>query len=190
MPRRFSPTGSYSERQLTRAVGYRVLAHAEFEAYLEERASEVALAALSAWKLTGAVGRTLILLSAFCERERGAIPKSLAAPQQTQVAKWPDRIEVSRRIDIAAEWFFGEVKSNHGIKESNILQLLLPIGFPTGSLDATWLANMNSFGESRGLAAHSSRVRQQLDPHQELNTVQALLAHLRHVDEELNKLVV
>ena len=33
-----SPTGSYSESQLSRTAAYRVLAHAEIEYYLEERA--------------------------------------------------------------------------------------------------------------------------------------------------------
>ena len=36
LPEKFSPTGDYSDRQLDRARGFRLLAHAEIEAFLED----------------------------------------------------------------------------------------------------------------------------------------------------------
>ncbi|MFN7526376.1 MAG: hypothetical protein ACK5QA_02960, partial [Dolichospermum sp.] len=44
-----SPTGLYSESQLSRTAAYRVLAHAEIESYLEERAWEVVQNAKTLW---------------------------------------------------------------------------------------------------------------------------------------------
>lgn len=111
LPKSFSPTGAYSERELTRAVAYRVLAHAEFEGYLEDRATEVALAALRAWKATAAAGRVLVALAAFSDRQSDSIPESLAPSQPNQQAKWSDRIELSRRIDQASESFFQAIST-------------------------------------------------------------------------------
>src|SRR5690554_4327391 len=49
LPAKFSPTGEYSDRQLDRARGYRLLVHAEIESYLEDVAREVATKAIQEW---------------------------------------------------------------------------------------------------------------------------------------------
>ncbi|MFN9403275.1 MAG: hypothetical protein ACK57R_05995, partial [Dolichospermum sp.] len=59
-----SPTGLYSESQLSRTAAYRVLAHAEIESYLEERAWEVVQNAKTLWT-KGKTTRTLICLLGF-----------------------------------------------------------------------------------------------------------------------------
>ena len=40
---KINPTGIYSDRQLALTIAYRVLAHAEIEAYLEDRVQKVAI---------------------------------------------------------------------------------------------------------------------------------------------------
>src|SRR5271170_1595608 len=42
LPKAFSPTGDYTDRELDHARGYRLLVHAEIEAYLEESAQRIA----------------------------------------------------------------------------------------------------------------------------------------------------
>ena len=85
---------------------------------------------------------------------------------------------------------FGHIiKKNHGIKEENLLEILLPVGISESQLDPLWLADMNAFGTARGDVAHrSGTVYKVIDPHLEFNTVQKLLPGLKKLDELLNKL--
>jgi hypothetical protein len=46
------------------------------------------------------------------------------------------------------------VKKNHGIKDENLLKILLPISYPIDDLDTTWLTTMTSFGSLRGEMMH------------------------------------
>ena len=54
---------------------------------------------------------------------------------------------------------------NHGIKEKNILGLLLPIRLSMSDINQTWLATIDSFGSDQGNTAHRSvRAYQPPDP--------------------------
>lgn len=91
--------------------------------------------------------------------------------------------------------FAGSVKKNHGIKEKNLLKLLLPVGVEADSLDQTWLATMNSFGERRGEAAHRStgshRATQQVNPKDELKIVKSLIRDgLKVIDRTIDSLII
>lgn len=192
LPRAFSPTGSYTETKLTRAAAFRVLAHAEIETYLEDRVKDVIRLAISRWR-SGAVSnpiqsRVLLALLAFSGFEAATPPATLVAPQPSQVPLWPDRIELNKRINKAASLMFRGIALNHGVKEENLLSLLIPIGYAPSKIDPNWLAAMNSFGARRGEAAHTARLRQALDPANELKTVNDLLVFLDSVDLEINQL--
>lgn len=50
LPAKFSPTGDYSDRQLDRTRGYRVLVHAEIESYIEDVAREAVTQAIQKWR--------------------------------------------------------------------------------------------------------------------------------------------
>lgn len=65
LPKKFDPLGSYTERQLAHATAYRILVHAEIEAYLEDRVKEVADAAIQEWGKSSKASRTLLALLAF-----------------------------------------------------------------------------------------------------------------------------
>ncbi|MFN6033822.1 MAG: hypothetical protein ACK48B_07200, partial [Dolichospermum sp.] len=73
--------------------------------------------------------------------------------------------------------------------------LLLPIGINSNDLDPnnTWLANMNTFGQKRGLVAHKSATSymtiQTPDPANELNTVTQITDELLRIDELINNLI-
>lgn len=85
------------------------------------------------------------------------------------------------------------IDQNHGVKEANILALLLPIGIDIDDLDCNWLAKMNTFGENRGDVAHKSatsyRTIQPPDPVSELDTVRQITQELLKVDELINQLM-
>jgi hypothetical protein len=43
LPKEFDPTGSYEDDQRTRTIAFRLLAHAEIESFLEDRAKALVL---------------------------------------------------------------------------------------------------------------------------------------------------
>jgi len=85
------------------------------------------------------------------------------------------------------------LNENHGIREKNLLGMLLPIGIESDDIDATWLATIDGFGQDRGSAAHKSsavsRTQQPPDPKNEFDRVTYLLQGLKDIDEMLNYLM-
>ncbi|MFN6325089.1 MAG: HEPN domain-containing protein [Aphanizomenon sp.] len=180
-----SPTGSYSESQLSRTAAYRVLAHAEIESYLEERAWEVVQNAKTIWDKSSKNTRTLICLLGFSGLTMDKPPDTLTPQKGSKTVK-EEKVKISKKIDLAVESFQRVISQNHGVKEDHILSLLLPIGIDSDDLDPAWLATMNTFGEKRGLVAHKSATSymtiQTPDPANELNTVTQIKNELLRID--------
>ena len=187
-----SPTGSYSESQLSRTAAYRVLAHAEIEYYLEERAWTKVIDAKKAWE-TGKTTRTLICLLGFSDLTMDKPPDTLKKPSNVKQDNHDKRLEITEKINSAIKSFKKVIDNNHGLKEKNILALLLPIGIDSDDLDPAWLADMNTLGEKRGLVAHTSATSymtiQTPDPANELNTVTQIKNELLRIDELINNLI-
>ncbi|HCQ22816.1 MAG: hypothetical protein AN481_05735 [Aphanizomenon flos-aquae LD13] len=189
-----SPTGSYSESQLSRTAAYRVLAHAEIEYYLEERAWTIVIDAKKAWE-TGKTTRTLICLLGFSDLTMDKPPDTLKKPNNVKQDNHDKRLEITEKINSAIKSFKKVIDNNHGLKEKNILALLLPIGIDSNDLDPnnTWFATMNTFGEKRSLVAHTSATSymtiQTPDPANELNTVTQIKNELLRIDELINNLI-
>jgi hypothetical protein len=173
LPRIFSPTGTYSDLQLDRTRGYRLLVHAEIESFLEERASEVVNTAFNSWRADLKPRHTITCLVAFCrvtDRVYGSAAESVGNSFAT---------------------FSHIIRHNHGIKEEDLLRFLLPAGVDRAQMDATWLSTISSFGTARGELAHSSvRAHQPIDPKGEYEVVmQKILPGLRDLDAVLQKLL-
>ncbi|MFN5592264.1 MAG: hypothetical protein ACK482_02225, partial [Aphanizomenon sp.] len=104
-----------------------------------------------------------------------------------------EKIKISKKINLALESFKRVISQNHGVKEDHILSLLLPIGIDSDDLDPAWLAIMNTFGEKRGLVAHTSATSymtiQTPDPANELDTVTQITYELLRIDELINNLI-
>ena len=189
---KINPTGLYSESQLSKTAAYRVLAHAEIESYLEERAWEVVQNAKTIWDESGKTTRTLICLLGFSGLTMDEPPDTLTPKKGSKTVK-EEKIKISKKINLALESFKRVISQNHGVKEDHILSLLLPIGIDSDHLDPAWLATMNTFGEKRGLVAHKSATSymtiQTPDPANELNTVTQITDELLRIDELINNLI-
>jgi RiboL-PSP-HEPN len=185
-------TGIYSDRQLALTIAYRVLAHAEIEAYLEDRVWEIAITAKKDWNSTGKTCRTLLSLVAF-SGQMMELPPDTLTPVIGKKSVPPDKIKIGKKVDLAINCFKWVIDQNHGIKEANILALLLPIGIDSDDLDSALIATLNTFGEQRGLVAHSSaisyRTKQPPDPATELNRIQQITQGLLQIDELINALI-
>ena len=166
LPPTFSPTGDYRREDFDRARGYRLLAHAEIEAYIEDRARSVAVSALRTWLKHRRPTRVLVNLLTFQLVQQGLTKTQLkevftrSAPHTDDAAK------------AATQAFMKALSDNHGIREDNILRMLLPLGIQTPDIDPAWLSTIDSFGKSRGETAHTSmKIQAQPDPQTELQTV-------------------
>lgn len=198
LPKKFNPLGRYTERQLAHATAYRILAHAEIEAYLEDRVKEVADNAMQEWRESNKISRTLLCLLAFSGLQLESPPDSLTSSQTSLNKKSREKLQLKKKIGKIYSSFLASVDKNHGLKESNILALLLPVGIDSQDLDQGWLNLMNTFGEKRGLIAQTSassyKTTQPLDPKQELDTVQQIIGKfpgvkgLTYIDDLLNVL--
>ena len=181
LPKQFDPTGTYSERQFDRARAFRLLVHAEIEWYLEEIAFETANKAFDDWQKHGRVTLPLLAMVSFIDARHGKVP------QTGTISPSPD---LDYRIETSKNRFNAYAKGrNNGIREEDILRLLLPVGVRESDLDRTWLSTTNSFGQSRGKAAHMSKqVYNAPDPKSEFEIVNQILAGLLDIDVKLLKL--
>lgn len=194
LPARFSKFGIYHDpaRITVRALSFRVLAHAEIEAYFEERTLEIANAALMAWSTQGHVSRTTLSLLGFSGLNMALPPDTLEAPGENQRKSWPEKTQIETRLKNAVDAYVRYVRvDNHGIRERQIMAMLLPIGIAPSDLDPLALADIDNFGRIRGEAAHSSTAGQLtvgIDPGAEFKTAKEIVLHLAPIDTFLETL--
>ncbi|RWD50176.1 MAG: hypothetical protein EOS36_30615 [Mesorhizobium sp.] len=195
LPSKFDPTGSYKDplRVTTRALSFRVLAHAEVETYLEDRALEIATTALKSWKDSKFVSVVTFHLLGFGGVETSRPPQTLAAPDAQKAKDWPSKVAIDDRLTRCVSGFYYRVsKENHGIKEQNIVDMLIPLGFDMSLCDPLFMQNMSNFGEARGAVAHTSgmaHIKKAIDPKDEYSTLHGILQGLRPIDGEFDRLL-
>ncbi|WP_310484163.1 HEPN domain-containing protein [Chamaesiphon sp. VAR_48_metabat_403] len=192
LPKINPPGIYYSDRQLALTIAYGVFVHAEIEAYLEDRVKQVATDAKIDWDSHGKASRTLLSLLAF-SGEKMELPPDTLSPIKGSKKVLLEKIKLDKKIELAVNCFMKTIKQNHGLKESNILALLLPIGIDSSDLDLSLLVQLNAFGEQRGLVVHSSatsyRTKQPPDPVDELNKINQITQGLLRIDELINALI-
>lgn len=175
LPKQFNAIGKYSVRENDLARAYVVLAHAELEAYIEDRASEIAQRAANNWQVRGRSSRVIRTL---------CISFNMRNEQP-----WLPFTRDPKRINSAVESFKSLVGNNHGIREVNLLRLVFPLGIEHQSIDAALLADLDSFGSSRGVFAHSSiKTQQPIDIEGQYKKVEAITRRLRVLDRRISRL--
>jgi hypothetical protein len=171
-----NPTGNYTPQEFDVVRAFQLLAHAEFEAYLEDVACTVVDTALKGWLADKrprlALGH-LILHVDF----RHVSPTWYAKSEKDRIAAAKDRF-----INFA-------LHSNHGIRERNVLALLLPLGLRLANIRPVWLATIDSFGGVRGQTAHTAKsVQTPPDRDSQEQIVDQILAGLKDLDVKLARL--
>jgi hypothetical protein len=179
LPNRFSPTGTYNQRTLDRARGYRVLAHAEIESFIEDITLGAAKSAMAEWVRSRKPSDLIICLLAHYHdgyNVDGVDIFPLSSRPKTKES-------IKQTVQIALNQYISIHNDNHGVREENLMKMLLPIGVRRDDLDETWITNLNEFGKRRGEVAHKAvKVQQQIDPLAEFNDVKSLLAGLDKLD--------
>lgn len=180
-PRPFKTTGTYTEQELDGTRAYRLLAHAEVEACLEDMARGVAVDVHAAWVGDRRPRVPVVTLLAYSPHRHGSPPEALPLAGPADVAQ---------RVAKAKDSFARAVNANNGLREDNVLALLMPVGITEYDINQTWLATIDSFGQWRGDTAHSSakKARYLPDPATELSTVQNILQGVKDVAAQLDAL--
>ncbi|MFF3332284.1 HEPN domain-containing protein [Streptomyces sp. NPDC002888] len=182
LPQDFDPTGDYEDLVYEQTRAFRVLAHAEFESFIEDRVIDVIDQAVAGWKVSGSIAISLLAVVAYRE-SAPAIPESLseAAARPSKYPALAARIEAAR-----ADMHRYARKQNHGIKEKNLLRLLLPIGLQETDIDSGWLSATETWATARGDAAHKgAKMQVKPDPQNELKTVNVVLDGFRDLDIQM-----
>jgi hypothetical protein len=173
---------------------FRVLSHAEVEAYLEDRVLEIATLAKQSWESRKYVSVVAFHLIGFSGVSMERPPETLSTSDPQKAKNWLGRINIGDRFSRCVTEFHRKVRvENHGIKEKNIMEMFIPIGFGMSKWDPMLLQTLSSFGESRGLIAHTSaraHIRKAVDPKDEYELLQRITTGLELIDEELDRLVI
>lgn len=147
-------------------AAFRLLAHAEFEDYLETKARE-GIASIDAAFRNGqtTVRQNLSVL---------VIAMSLAKPLRFEPQNWPT--DVAELLRAAREW----IGKNNGIKDASFTMLSVFSGKMPDEVDGALSASLSTYGSSRGDVAHKSatRVTTILAPSAEAQAVEDLIAGL------------
>ena len=187
LPNNFSPTGEYTDRQLDRARGYRLLVHAEIESYLEDVAKDCVMCAVKKWKSSGSPSFTIIsLLAAY--HSSWNVDSDASNEDIIRIAKTRVNFKdsVNTVIDLAVLQFIKKISDNHGIKENNFKAIIFPVGVRPEDLDSDCISNLNSFGVLRVDIAHQTkRTTTQINPEDEYKTVSNLIIGLKTLDKKI-----
>lgn len=183
LPQKFSPTGDYSDRQLDRARGFRVLAHAEIEAFLEDLGFEKAKSVVESWKATKSTTDSLFCLVSHYHVGFELSDESELGPKFEVSSRKKVKDEIQEIAERSLSQYASIINQNHGVREENLLRIILPIGVRKSDLDATWVTDLQEFGKRRGTVAHKSvSAHMVIDPQQEWVVVKNLLVGLEKLD--------
>lgn len=166
------PKGNYTLKEQDDIRAYAFLIHAELEYYFEEIAREKSRETLNKWIANN--------------NYRNSILMSLASFHNIPIAK---KRQLRERLEITLKTYHDSLYGNNGIKEQNILGILLPLGVLYDDIDNTWLTTISSFGLQRGSIAHqSARVQTLQDPNDIRNNIRLILQELNVLDQKIKRL--
>lgn len=170
-----SDLGELEDRDYDLCRGYRVLCHAEIESYLEDRAEELLIFSINQWKKEKKITKSLLSLFSYFK-----FIENHNTNLETKIGK------------ICNDFRSEVIKQNHGLKEANLKNLFKPLGidFSSNDLDQTWINTMNSYGESRGITAHTSyQTQRPIDLTTERTNLEQIKEGLEHLDQLVNNLL-
>lgn len=171
---------SYTREDHDKALGFRVLASAHIEDYVEKRCTEVAARGVERF-LNGKptrTGRALLVWYSVHNRARLAIPlrESECVPRKD-------------RLDSAHAAYLASVKATHGMSGQDARALVIPLGVEESDLDERLFDQMDSLAQIRQKAAHVivKRAKTMTEPIKEWTDVEDVLVGLAGLDDALQR---
>jgi len=135
------PTSMPTPQQQDMVRAMIVLCHAEFEDYIERLASDLLSNGEQEWINSSVANKNIAAL--FLEHDKICTSDTIATKSRQAIKNYRD-----------------DIKTNHGIKTSNLIKLYKPLGYKVEEeFDSAFLSELESFGTHRGEVAHSSSSR-------------------------------
>lgn len=169
---------AYTRADHDKALGFRALASAHVEDYVEKLCSDVAKKGADRFLANQPTrtGRALLVWHGTRKKQRWAIP--LRSSECI-----PDR----SKVEAAAAAYAASVKATHGISGQDARDLVIPLGVQDADLDEQLFDRMDQLAVSRQQAVHVTvnRVKTMTEPIAEWNSVQQVMAGLLRLDDAL-----
>lgn len=165
-------TLNMSKQEIELARAYRLLVHAELEAYFESIAKKLLSKAITKWKTKKKANLTIVSLLAHFKK----------------IEKDDD---LNTKINRIVSDFSKEIiNKNHGIKAKNISDMFVPLGIDKGEIDAALLAALDSFGANRGETAHNSgKVQNPIDLRTEVGNVRFIGEGIKDIEKKIKEIL-
>lgn len=179
--------GKYTDSQKKYVMSYIVLSHAIFENYLEKVSLNTLTLAREKWVKFKIIHPPIAYILAYYGNAFENFPKKINLQQneqKTTVSSFEDRL--ARVVTLYNK---DNLKENHGIKEENILRLLLPIWIDISDLNQGWISTIDSFAVLRGEIAHTGSVSKEINHQDILKTVDLIVSGIKEIDSKLIFLV-
>lgn len=149
-----------------------LLIHSELEAYFE----------LLATKIKDTLVAGVVAANAYA-----TLPTDMFVFPHRQIDSEKE-YDYARRGERVLKCYEGQVAKNNGIKERNVLGLLLPLGVEYNTITLVLLNTLSTYGERRGLFAHAgskSCAAILMDRDDEVLKCQQLLSMIEVLDDTL-----
>src|SRR5438132_11947013 len=112
---------NYTPREIDRINAFLLLAHAELEYFIEDWTFTLAVDALKGWREDGRAREPLIALLAYHDVKQPVLPTTLGPGNAVLL--------LGNRLEAVVTTYCRYVRQvNNGIKQKDLLALLLPIG--------------------------------------------------------------
>jgi hypothetical protein len=170
----FSEIGDYEEHVKDMARGYRLLAHAEIESYIEDVVRQIADKALAKWQASSIGSKELISVLAALKSDPEVSDKQLASLKTTE-----------ETVNYSFVLFKKRITKNNGVKEKDVKALMSPIGFDIETLIPELIPLLDSFGTKRGEVAHSTSLKKEINPKDEVADVKNIHGYLEKLDQKM-----
>lgn len=170
----FSEIGDYEEHVKDMARGYRLLAHAEIESYLEDVVRQIADKTLAKWQASNIGSKELISVLAALKNDPEISDRQLSSLKTTE-----------ETVNYSFVLFKKRITKNNGIKEKDVKALMSPIGFDIEALIPELVPLLDSFGTKRGEVAHSTSLKKEINPKDEVADVKNIHGYLEKLDQKM-----
>lgn len=151
-----------------------LLMHSEFEFYFEQLADQI---------------KTIVAAPALSTKDYSRIPTDMYIYPHA-VVECEKEFNYGRRGEKVLQRYESRITKNNGIKERDILSLLLPLGVDYNALTTIMLNTLDSYGDKRGLFAHTGNrrcVSRVLDRDAEARECGQLTTLISALDTDLQK---
>jgi len=182
-----NPIGTYSEKEALGINAYISLVHSEIENFIEAEVLQVCNLSVNQYETNGTINKVILGLLCFSGL-------TYEIPPESKHIQNIDKLSIENKIKKARDLFNNIVRTkNNGIKEKNILSMLLPIGFSIDDIDDLFLTEMNDFGKQRGEIAHTSNIaivtNNQIDPYIIKRRITSIVNQLELIENNISSYI-